>query len=217
MAENGIAGGALEHFLENLIYARDHFGELSSEDRFVLLGRAVNESPPGSGGVLFLPWMNGSLAPAEDSRMRGGFLNLGMKTTRCDMARAVLEGVALNQRWVRGAVERFAKRSFSHFLYQGGGAESDVWSQIMADVLGAPVHQMENPQYVPCLGGGLLAFERLGLLGFDDFEKLVPIRRVYEPNVANRAVYDELFGQFLRAFKSVRPIFRTLNRVESQT
>jgi xylulokinase len=214
MAENGIAGGALEHFLENLIYASDHFGELSTGDRFELLGRAVAEAPPGSEGVLFLPWMNGSIAPAEDARMRGGFLNLGMKTTRSHMARAVLEGVALNQRWVRGPVERFTKRSFSHFVYQGGGAESDAWSQIMADVLGAPVHQMEDPQYAPCLGGGLLAFERLGLLSFDDFERLVPIRRIYEPNAANRAVYDEMFGQFVRAFKSVRPIFRTLNRVE---
>jgi xylulokinase len=214
MAESGIAGGALEHFLENLIYARDHFGELSTEDRFALLGRAVGEAPPGSEGVLFLPWMNGSLAPAEDSRMRGGFLNLGMKTTRSHMARAVLEGVALNQRWVRGAVERFAKRSITHFVYQGGGAESDAWSQIMADVLGAPVHQMEDPQYVPCLGGGLLAFERLGMLSFDDIESLVPIRRIYEPNEANRAVYDDLFGQFVRVFKSVRPIFRSLNRVE---
>jgi xylulokinase len=212
MAENGIAGGALEHFLENLIYARDHFGELRAEDRFGLLGRAVAESPPGSEGVLFLPWMNGTIAPAAESRMRGGFLNLGMKTTRSHMARAVLEGVALNQRWVRGAVERFAKRSISHFLYQGGGAESDAWSQIMADVLGAPVHQIENPQYVPCLGGGLLAFERLGLLGFDEFERRVPIRRVYEPNHANRSVYDDLFGQFVKTFRRVRPIFRTLNR-----
>ena len=145
--------------------------------------------------------------------MRGGFLNLGMKTTRSHMARAVLEGVALNLRWVKGPVERFAKRSFSHFVYQGGGAESDAWSQIMADVLGAPVHQMENPQYATCLGAGLLAFERLGLLSFDDFERLVPIRRAYDPNDANRSVYDDLFGQFVRAFKKIRPIFRSLNRV----
>jgi xylulokinase len=214
MAENGIAGAALEHFLENLIYAKDHFGELRSEERFEMLGRAVAEAPPGSDGVLFLPWMSGTIAPAADSRMRGGFLNLGMKTTRSHMARAVLEGVALNQRWVRGAVERFAKRKISHFLYQGGGAESDAWSQIMADVLGAPVHQTENPRFVPCLGGGLLAFQRLGMLDFDDFERRVPIRRVYEPNEANRAVYDDLFERFVRAFKSVRAIFRTLNRVE---
>jgi len=217
MAENGIAGGALEHFLDHLIYARDHFGDLNAADRFELLGRAVAESPPGSDGVLFLPWMNGTIAPTADSRVRGGFLNLSMKTTRSHMARAVLEGVALNQRWVRGPVEKFAKRRFSHFIYQGGGAESDAWSQIMADVLGAPVHQTEHPRYIPCLGGGLLAFERLGLLGFEDFERLVRIRRVYEPNPANRAVYDDLYGRFVKAFTGIRPIFRTLNRAVSDT
>lgn len=212
MAENGMGGGALEHFLQKLIYASDHFGELTAANRFALLQRAVDQTPPGSAGVLFLPWMGGSLAPSADARMRGGFLNLSLHTTRSHMARAVLEGVALNLRWMKEPVEKFAKRRFSHFVFYGGGAESDGWSQIMADVLDAPVHQMENPQYATCVGAGLLAFQRLGLLGFDDFGPLVPIRRVYEPNAANRSLYDELSMQFVNAFKRTRPIFRALNR-----
>ena len=216
MAENGMGGGALEHFLQKLIYASDHFGELTAANRFALLQRAVDETPPGSAGVLFLPWMGGSIAPSADARMRGGFLNLSLHTTRSHMARAVLEGVALNLRWMKEPVEKFAKRRFSHFVFYGGGAESDAWSQIMADVLEAPVHQMENPQYATCVGAGLLAFQRLGLLGFDDFGPLVPIRRVYEPNAANRSLYDELSIQFVKAFKRTRPIFRALNRTESR-
>ena len=216
MAENGVAGGALEHFLENLVFADDSFGKLSETERFEALGRAIADVRPGSEGVLFLPWMAGSIAPAADARMRGGFLNLSMKTTRSHMARAVLEGVALNLRWLRNPVERFAKRRFSHFLYYGGGAESDAWSQIMADVLGSPVHQMARPQYATCLGNALLAFERLGRLSFDDFPGLVPIKRVYEPREENRAVYDALFEQFTSAFKNNRPIFRALNTIEKQ-
>lgn len=214
MAENGIAGGALEHFLENLIYARDHFGELSSEDRFALLGKAVDEVPPGSDGVLFLPWMGGAIAPAADAKMRGGFLNLGMNTTRSHMARSVLEGVAMNLRWLKGPVEKFTKRRFTHFLYYGGGAESDAWSQILADVLDAPVHQLANPRYATCLGAGLLAFERLGMLGFDDFQRLVPIKQVYDPNEQVQPIYDKAFKQFVSAFKKNRPIFRALNSSE---
>jgi len=216
MAENGTGGGALEHFLENLIYARDPFGELSVQNRFALLEQAVAETSPGSGGVLFLPWMGGSIAPAVDARMRGGFLNLGLSTTRSHMARAVLEGVAMNLRWLKKPVEKFAGRTFSHFLYYGGGAESDAWCQIMADVLEAPVYQLQDPQYTTCVGAGLLAFQRLGLLGFDQFEPLVSVRRVYEPNLSNRAVYDALSEQFVRAFKRTRPIFRALNGIEPQ-
>jgi xylulokinase len=211
MAENGMGGGTLEHFLQKLVYASDQFGELTTENRYTLLQRAVDETPPGSAGVLFLPWMGGSIAPTADARMRGGFLNLSLHTTRSHMARAVLEGVAMNLRWMKGPVERFAKRRFSHFVFYGGGAESDAWSQILADVLGIPVHQMANPQYATCLGAGLLAFQRLGQLGFDDFARLVPIRRVCEPDAANRRVYDEMSAQFVNAFKKTRPIFRALN------
>jgi len=211
MAENGMGGGTLEHFLQKLVYASDQFGELTAGNRFALLQRAVDDTPPGSAGVLFLPWMGGSIAPAADARMRGGFLNLSLHTTRSHMARAVLEGVAMNLRWMKKPVEKFAKRSFSHFVFYGGGAESDAWSQILADVLCVPVHQMSNPQYATCLGAGLLAFQRLGLLGFQDFAPLVPIHRVYDPNPANRQVYDERSAQLVNAFAKTRPIFRALN------
>lgn len=212
MAENGLAGGSLEHFMGKLIYAKDSFGELAADNRYAMLRQAIDETPAGSEGVLFLPWMGGSLAPSADGRMRGGFLNLGAGTTRSHLARAVLEGVAMNLRWMQGPVEKFARRRFSHFLFYGGGAESDAWSQIMADVLAAPVHQLANPQYSTCVGAGLLAFERLGLLGFDDFHSRMRIRRVYEPNPAHRLVYDEMSEQLVQAFKATQPIFRRLNR-----
>ncbi len=212
MAENGLAGSTLEHFMRHMVYARDTFGELTAHNQYELLQKAVDETKAGSGGVLFLPWMGGSLAPSADARMRGGFLNLSAGTTRSHLARAVLEGVAMNLRWMQGHVEKFAKRKFTHFLYYGGGAESDAWSQIMADVLNAPVHQLENPQYATCAGAGLLAFERLGLLGFDDFASRVRIRRVYEPDPAHRGVYDEMSEILIQTFKATQPLFRKLNR-----
>jgi xylulokinase len=212
MAENGLGGGTLEHFLERVVYAHDEFGELSTSNRYDVLGRAVAQVRPGSDGLLFLPWMGGALAPQADSRMRGGFLNLSATTTRSHMARAVLEGVAMNLRWLKGPVEKFAKRRFSHFVFYGGAAESDAWAQIMADVLDTPVHQVQNPQYATCIGMALLAFQRLGMIGFDEFERRVPIRAVYEPDPANRAVYAEMSEQLVRAFKATRPIFRELNR-----
>lgn len=212
MAENGLGGGTLEHFLQKLVYASDQFGELTAENRFALLQQVVDDAPPGSAGVLFLPWMGGSIAPRAESRMRGGFLNLSLDTTRSHMARAVLEGVAMNLRWMKKPVEKFARRRFSHFVFYGGGAESDAWSQILADVLDTPVHQMANPQYATCLGAALLAFQRLGELGFEDFASRVPIRRIYEPNAANRAVYDEMSAQLVHAFAKTRPVFRALNQ-----
>lgn len=212
MAENGLSGGALEHFLDRLVFADDGFGRLDGEQRYERLERVIEGIPAGSSGVMFLPWMSGTLAPAPDSQVRGGFLNLGLHVTRGDLARAVLEGVALNFRWLRGPAERFAKRSFSHFLCYGGGAGSDAWCQILADVLGTPVHQLESPQYVTCRGMALLAFQRLGLLDFAGFDERIPRRSVYEPNPALEPLFAERFEQFVEAFRRNRPIFRALNR-----
>jgi xylulokinase len=216
MAENGTGGNTLEHFLERLVYTGDAFGQLSATDRFELLQRAVGEAPAGSGGVLFLPWLGGAMAPAADDRMRGGFLNIGLATRRCELARAVLEGVAMNLRWLRGPVERFAKRRFSHFVFYGGGATSDAWAQILADVLDAPVHQARDPQYVTCRGAALLAFQRLGLLDFGEFASRVPIARRFEPNPSHRSLYDHLSDQFVESFRRTRPVFHALNRREAR-
>lgn len=211
MAENGTGGGALEHFLGQLVYATDAFAQGEGGDRYARLECAIAATRPGSGGVLFLPWLSGSLAPRADERMRGGFLNVGLASTREQMARAVLEGVALNLRWLRGSVEKFTKRHLSHFLLYGGGAASDAWSQIMADALDAPVRQVANPHYFVATGAGLLAFQRLGLLGFEDIASRIAVRREYQPDPVHRALYDELAATFVLAFERTRPLFHALN------
>jgi xylulokinase len=214
MAENGAGGGGLDHLLDVLGPPGSLPGDAGAAERYAPLERAVQQAAPGSGGVLYLPWMGGSMAPCVDGRMRGGFLNVGLATTRPQLARAMLEGIALNLRWLKEPVERFARRRFSHFVLYGGGAASDAWSQIMADVLDTPVQQAERPQFVAAVGAGLLAFQRLGLLGFDDFASRLAIRREYEPNPADRALYEARAGQFVQAFKRTRPLFRALNEME---
>jgi xylulokinase len=211
MAENGIGGRAAEYFLERLVFARDGFTDHSSTDGFAALERTASAVEPGSGGVLFLPWLGGSLSPAEDARVRGGFLNMSLETTRAQLGRAVLEGVALNLRWLRGAVERFARRRLARFVLGGGGAGSDLWAQIVADVVGLPVHQVADPRFSTCRGAALLGLHRLGLVGIDDFERRVPIRAVREPRAELAPRYDLLFEQFARAFHANRRIFRALN------
>ena len=211
MAENGLAGGALEHFLLNVVYRGDGFGEAPSTDPFERLDRVAGGVPPGSGGLLFLPWIGGAMAPAEDGRMRGGFLNLSRTTTRADMARAVLEGTALNLRWLRRPVERLVKRSFTHFSCYGGGAQSDMWCRIMADVLARPVHQLDDPHLTVCTGAASLAARALGLAELGEAAR-IRVRRVYEPDPRATEVYDQMATQFVKAYSATRRIVHALNR-----
>lgn len=211
-AENGVAGVAVDHFLDQVVYPDDPFATPeTAEGRYQAFNDAAAASGVGAGGVMFLPWLRGSLAPKADPRLRAGFLNIGLDTTRSDLARAVVEGVALNLRWLRGPVETFVRHPLSHFVFYGGGARSDVWSQVMADVLGAPVHQLEEPSYANNVGAAMFACERLGLADAADVASRVPVRQVYEPDPGTAERYDELAGVFVEAFKKNRRLFRVVS------
>ena len=210
-AENGVAGVAVNYFLDNVVYADDEFATPQSiDDRYRVFNEAAARSEPGAAGVLFLPWLRGSLAPQSDGRMRGGFLNVGLDTTRSDLARAVLEGVALNLRWLQGPVETFISRQISHYVFYGGGARSDLWSGVMADVLGKPMHQMAEAGYANSIGTAVFGFDRLGIVAASDLSDRLRIKAVYEPNPKNRARYDDLAGIFAESFKRTRPLTHRL-------
>ncbi len=211
LAENGIGAKALDHFLRNVAFASDALADHSVHDVFGRVESAVREAPPGSGGLLFLPWLTGSQSPSSNPKVRGGFLNISLGTTRACMVRAILEGVALSLRWLLPAVERFTKQSFEQLRFAGGGALSDEWSQILANVMDRPVHQLEDSRHVINRATAFLAFERLGLVDLDDIAKLCRTKRSYEPRSETRGVYDHLLDQFVSAFEQNRPVFEALN------
>jgi xylulokinase len=185
--------------------------ELSPE-LYVLAGRDAASVPAGSGGVLFLPWFNGSISPGMDEYMRGGFLNLSHSTSRSHLIRAVYEGLSMNWRWLRGPAEKLAGRTFTYWRLTGGGALSNTWAQVMADVVGIPMHRQANPRYHNVIGMGLLAFNRLGLVKLEDIPAMIKFDRVFEPDPKNQPVYDRMFAQFLEAKDRIRPVFHNLNR-----
>lgn len=166
---------------------------------------------PGSGRTLFTPWLNGERSPVDDHTIRGGFHNLSLSTTRGQLVRAVYEGVAFNSRWLLGAVERFAGRRFQSLAFVGGGANSEVWAQIHADVTGRRIRQVADPVLANVRGAGLLAWLALGQVQVADMAGAVEVRRVFEPDGAARAIYDELYREFVELYKRTKAIHRRLN------
>jgi xylulokinase len=212
-AENGVAGVAVDYFLDHVVYPDDRFATPETvDDRYRAFNEVAAASPPGAGGVLFLPWLRGSLAPRADGRMRGGFLNVGLETSRSDLARAVLEGVALNLRWLQTRVETFINRRLSHYVFYGGGARSDLWASVMADVLDKPVHQLADAGYANSIGTAIFGFDRLGIAAASEVSAHLRMEGVFEPDPTNRARYDDLAETFVDAFKRTRPLSRRLAR-----
>lgn len=213
MAELGNTGKNLETFLANWVYPHDplSLGDLPP-DAFERFNAAAASAPPGSGGLLYLPWLNGSLSPSMDYRVRGGFINLSYQTERCQLARAVLEGVAYNWRWLLEAVQKFIGRRFQSLRLGGGGAQSDVWAQIMADVLKIEMRQLAEPRLTNVRGAAFLAMDRLGWLPLEQSPELVKFARVYQPDGARGELYDRLYTQFRACYRKINPIFHSLNQ-----
>ena len=211
-AEQGTGGRCVEHYLKNIVYADDEFNTgLRPEDAYERFNTNASRAPAGSGGLVFLPWLNGSIAPSENPYVRGGFINLSLATTRTHMTRAIMEGLAYNNRWARGAVEKFIGRSVTSFRFSGGGALSDVWSQIHADVLGIPIHQVDDPINTTVRGTALLALISLGYRSVDEIPGLIKIKQVFEPDDSNRELYDKMYTQYRELFRQNKKIFAALN------
>jgi xylulokinase len=217
MAENGIAARSLDHFLRSVIFADDALANHAATDPFAGLEAAVESAPPGAGGLLFLPALTGVVSPDSEPNARGAFINIGLSTDRARMVRAVLEGVSFSLRGLLTAVEEFTGDSYAELRFSGGGARSDAWAQISADVTGRPISALADPVHANNSASALLAFQTLEAASVDDIDRFCSIRGIFEPRAENRALYDHLFRQFQAAYTALRPVFGALNAPGSPT
>lgn len=185
--EQEVAGGCLE-------WLREH--ALETGDDLHRLDEIASAVAPGSNGVIFTPWLNGERTPVDDHTLRAGWHNLSLATRRAELVRSVLEGVAYNSRWLLGTVEKFVGRSFPWLHFIGGGAQSELWCQIMADVLQREIRQVEHPIRANARGAALVAGIALGRIGVDDLARNVRIAATFAPDRANVAIYDDRYAEF---------------------
>lgn len=206
------AGGNLTFLRDKILY---HHDELLQEegvpDVYQIMDRIAARTPAGSNGVIYTPWIYGERAPAEDSTVRAAIYNLSLHNSRADIIRAVLEGVAFNTRWLLRPFERFLGRSVDAINIVGGGANSNVWCQIFADVLNRPVRQVKDPIQANVRGAAFIAAVGLDCTSFHDIPERTDIRHVYQPNPAHRALYDALSREFVNIYRHNKRIYRRLN------
>jgi len=168
-------------------------------------------APAGAGGVIFTPWLKGERTPIEDRTLRGAFLNVSLTTDRPRIIRAVLEGVAFNARWLLDAVEGFVRRPLPALRILGGGASSDLWCQIHADVLGRRIERVAEPTYSNLRGAALFAAMSLGKITLDDVRSLVRVTTTFEPDPDARATYEPMYAEFKRLYGQLHGGYARLN------
>jgi xylulokinase len=206
------AGGNLTFLRDNIIYHKDELlQEADVPDIFKVLDQITERVPAGANGVMYTPWIWGERAPVDDKTLRAGLYNLSLNNTREDIIRAFLEGIAFNTRWLLSPVEKFLGRKVNAINIVGGGAQSDVWCQIFADVMNVEIKQVADPIYANARGAAWIATVGLGEIKFSDISQLVEFKRTYRPLVQHRALYDEKFEIFLQIYKQMKRIYQRLN------
>lgn len=211
-AEQGTGGKSLDFLLRNIVYPPDELAVgPAPDDMFERANRLAASIPPGSDGVLVLPWLSGTIAPEENARARAGILNLSLNSTRGHVVRALMESIAYNNRWTGETAQKWLGRRFDSLRFCGGGALSDLWAQIHADALGLPIRRVADPACAPLRGSALLALSRLGGIPISRLSELIKIDEVFQPDPVRRRVYDAGYAKFRQAYKINKSLFAMLN------
>lgn len=171
----------------------------------------IKDTPAGSNGVIYSPWMHGNRCPFEDHNARGVFFNLGLTTRGGDLVKSVVEGVCMHMRWMLEATEKTFKTK-EPVRFTGGSAISPYISQVLADVIGREVEIIENPRHVGTVGAAGLMAVSFGLINdIKEIKDLIKVKETYKPNLENTAVYDKIFPVFKNLYKDNKKSFAALN------
>jgi len=179
-------------------------------DAYPTFSAEAAQVPLGADGLIFLPYLTGERTPHMDPLARGAFVGLGAHHTRGHLARAVMEGVAFA---LRQALELSLKLSgpVQTVIAAGGGAESDVWRQIQADVFGLPLRKsllVEQAGVGAALLGGVAAGVYADL--DDACARTARYGPPTEPDPARHARYDELYARFQDLYLHLKDDFHWL-------
>jgi xylulokinase len=223
--EQELAGGSLSYLRDNILYHKDELlREEAVPDVYKIFDRIVETIPAGSNNLIFTPWLIGERSPVDDPTIRGGLYNLSIEMSREHIIRAIFEGIAYNVKWLLSVIENFIRKwvikergipKNGPFMPElniiGGGAQSNIWCQIFADVLNRKIKQLKDPIQANARGAAFIASIGLGYINWDDIPKFTEISNTYTPNPENRMIYDKLFKEYTNIYKIMKKTYKRLN------
>lgn len=188
--------------------------EILKETDYRKLDADVAKVPPGSGGLVFLPYLTGERTPHMDPKARGAFFGLTLNHGSVEMARAVMEGVVFALKDCLSVVLDLGV-PFERIVAAGGGAKSDVWLQMQADIFDRAVYRSASAEQA-CLGAALTA--AVGEGAFSGFQEACeaavrPSAEVFYPDERCARAYRELYEVFHALYPANRLLFSRLSEL----
>lgn len=206
-----LMGGSTIAFGGAMDWCRGFLGR--TDARHAEVAALAEDSQPGANKLIFLPYLNGELQPINNGNAQGVFFGMNLRTTTADAVRAVMEGAVfalahnLQLATQDGTIVNEVRAT-------GGPTRNELWCQIISDVLGLPLKIQPTSAGAPA-GNALLAAKGIGLIDklsdVDLFD--TPDTQIFEPNMKNHAIYQELLEIYISLFPALEPQFEALSEV----
>jgi sugar (pentulose or hexulose) kinase len=184
-------------------------GKSSGMDAYDLMGLEAAKVAAGCEGLVMLPHLQGAMAPEANSKASGVFYGFTLRHGRNHFTRAIMESVGFIVRRNIEVIEGLGV-PVNEIRALGGGARSRIWKQMEADIVGRPVLTTTNEE-AATLGAAILAGKAVGI--YSSVEEaagnMIQIKERFEPNLSNRAVYNETFGIYVKLYNALCPLFET--------
>jgi xylulokinase len=205
-----VAGEMLEWYRRELAARDGEPGTSTKADWQALMAEASN-SPPGAHGVMFLPHMSGAACPMVDPQSLGAFAGLGVRTTRGDMLRAMIEGLDYQFLDILSAMQLALDSALDQIIAVGGATRNAFWMQNKADVVGRPVSVPAVEEATP-LGAAILAGIAVGLYQDEEdaFERVYRPGTTYEPDATRSDLYAQWYPTYRELYPAVSSVSHRL-------
>jgi xylulokinase len=208
------AGGSLRWFRDTLCEAEKAEAARTGRDVYDIITELASTAPIGSDGLLFLPYLTGERTPHADPNARGVFFGLSLRHTKAHMARAVLEGVTFSLRECLDLLCNLGQ-SCSRVRVSGGGSRSAFWRQMMADVFGTEIVEV-NVSQGAAYGAALLAGVGTGVY---TNEEQACANAVHETGSTkpgpNAGAYVDAYERYRALYPALAPEFKRAAQTKS--
>ena len=193
-----LSGASCLRWATGVLGQPDEAALLALVESALPLDTAIAPSAP-----LFLPYLSGERTPHNDPQVRGAFLQLGHDSTPAQLGYAVLEGVAFALRDAMAAVTSTGA-VIPHCMLVGGGARSQYWAQLLANVLGREMRTLHNSELSASLGAAKLGFAALGDASL--LTQGLPVNNIFQPDAAHSAALSIRYGRYRSLFPAVQAL-----------
>ncbi|MBR5767626.1 MAG: xylulokinase [Clostridia bacterium] len=179
------------------------FADTLGDGNFKECDRIAAESGIGSGGVVFLPYISGERCPINDPAARGCFVGISAKTTKGDLARAVLEGVAFSLRQVYEKLD--PSKNSKRIVLAGGGSKSPLWRKIISAVFGRETVMLDGAGEGSGYGAAIVAGVGCGMLpSAEEAMNSLSVRTTDVPNASDVAEYEKAYKRYLSLYPRLK-------------